>query len=95
MDIGTLFAIFRTKTQVDKQIIQFLETVIPTQDEISNADGIKVNFPLTNTPKIDTEKVYLNGQRLNRVVDYSISSNIITFISPPFSGDIIQVEYIY
>ncbi len=78
---------------------QWLDSLIGVsnnfQEVLHGADGIKINFALTKTPKVNSESLYLNGQKLSRTQDYAISTNIITFNTPPFSGDILEIEYYY
>lgn len=54
---------------------------------------VNLNFVLSNTPIAWTECVLLNWMRLKYTLDYTISSNILVFVTAPISWDIIQVDY--
>jgi len=58
-------------------------------------NGVNVNYSLAYTPTAGTVKVYLNGlrQRSGAGNDFTISTNIITFITPPIAGDVISCDY--
>lgn len=73
--MGTLYSYY--KEYATKNI----ENEVPT----GTINGINTNFTLTNTPVSGNENVYLNGMRQKNTVDYTISNNIITFISAPIA----------
>jgi hypothetical protein len=52
-------------------------------------------FVLVNSPITDSEMIHLNGQRLKKTVDYSLSTNIITLTLAPEPWDILLVDYTY
>jgi hypothetical protein len=54
-----------------------------------------VTFTLANTPNLGTEMVSYNGQLQRPTLDYTISTNTITFITAPDTGTSIYVSYIY
>jgi len=62
----------------------------------SVTDG-SADVTLTNTPRTDTQRVYLNGVRQvpGASNDYTISGNTITFTDNLSSDDIVLVDYIY
>lgn len=57
-------------------------------------NGVNTSFTLSQTPIAGSEHVYRNGQlQADGGVDYSISGTIITFVSPPLTGDALVVSY--
>lgn len=68
---------------------------ISNETPTGNINWINLNFVLANTPSTNGEKVYLNWQRLKRIDDYTISSNVISMNSPPIAGDALLVDYTY
>lgn len=52
---------------------------------------INLNFTLPQTP--DWLQLYLNGMRQKETEDFTIWSNVITFISPPLPWDILLADY--
>lgn len=66
-------------------------------NEIPNGVKNEVNtyFTLPFIPKPNSVQVYKNGVRVNPLnnIEYRVGSNIITFITPPKSTDIIIVDY--
>lgn len=56
---------------------------------------VNTTYSLTNTPLNNTEALYINWIRLKKSFDYSISSNIITFVTSPIPWDIILIDYNY
>ena len=69
----------------------FIEWEVPT----GTINWINLDFALNNTPIPLREKVFLNWMRIKKSFDYTIFTNIITFVNPPVSGDIILVDYNY
>ena len=76
-----------------------LTTVLPTEvyNEIPSGtpNSSLLNFTTANTPTSSTVTVYLNGLKQRRTTDYTVSGNIITFVSAPITGDGILVDYKY
>lgn len=60
-----------------------------------SVNGSNTAFTLANTPTPGTEHVYLNGllQEPGAGNDYTISTNTITYLTAPISGDKIRVSY--
>lgn len=60
-------------------------------------NGINANFNLANTPTAGSEEVFVNGvlQNPGSGNDYTISTNLITFLSGaiPQTGDVVVVNY--
>lgn len=58
-------------------------------------NGSNTAFTLANTPTAGSEHVYLNGllQDVGGANDYTISTNTLTFVVAPISGDKIRVSY--
>jgi hypothetical protein len=58
-------------------------------------NGSNTTFTLANTPTTGSEHVYLNGllQESGSGNDYTISTNTITMLTAPISGDKIRVSY--
>jgi hypothetical protein len=51
-------------------------------------------YALAHTPS-NGVRIYLNGIRLRENIDYTRSSNILTFISPPVPWDLLLADYNY
>jgi len=62
---------------------------IPT----GNVDGVNRIFLLHNTPYKDTEQISVNGLLLERVTDYTITGNVITFVNPVAVNSTILAKY--
>jgi hypothetical protein len=58
-------------------------------------DSSQTAFTFANSILADTERVYINGMRMNRAVDYSVSAAVITFTVAPETGDILFADYRY
>ena len=58
-------------------------------------NGSNTSFTLANTPTAGTVSVYLNGiyQEAGAGNDYTISTNTITYLTAPVTGDKIRVNY--
>lgn len=57
-------------------------------------NGSTTAFTLANTPaQASTVIVYLDGLRQKPTTDYSISTNTITFVTAPASGQTVTVDY--
>ena len=69
----------------------FIEWEIPS----GSINWVNLNFSLLNTPSANRDKIYLNWIRQKRTLDYTLSSNIITFSSAPIPWDILLADYNY
>jgi hypothetical protein len=58
-------------------------------------NGVNATFTLAATPLINTEEIYLNGllQEPGAGNDYTISTNTITMLNVPATGDRLRVNY--
>lgn len=56
-------------------------------------DGARTQFTLTASPLADSEQVYKNGILMEEVNEYTISTNVLTFITAPQNTDKIIVVY--
>lgn len=58
-------------------------------------NGSNTTYTLANTPTAGTEEVFLNGilQEPGAGNDYTISTNTITYLTAPLTGDKIRVNY--
>jgi hypothetical protein len=58
-------------------------------------NGVNATFTLANTPIVNTESVFLNGllQEPGAGNDYTISTNTITMLNVPATGDRLRVNY--
>lgn len=56
-------------------------------------NGSNVTFTLANTPTVGTVRVHLNGLRQTLTTDYSISTDTITFVTAPLTGDVLVADY--
>lgn len=62
-----------------------------------SVNGSNTSFTLANTPASGMEEVYLNGilQEPGAGNDYTISTNTITYLTAPLTGDRLRVNYMY
>lgn len=62
-----------------------------------SVNGSNTAFVLANTPASGMEQVYLNGilQEPGSGNDYTISTNTITYLTAPVTGDRLRVSYLY
>lgn len=62
-----------------------------------SVNGSNTSFTLANTPASGTEQVYLNGilQEPGAGNDYTISTNTITYLTAPATGDRLRVSYLF
>lgn len=62
-----------------------------------SVNGSNTSFTLANTPASGMEEVYLNGilQEPGAGNDYTISTNTITYLTAPLTGDRLRVSYMY
>lgn len=60
-------------------------------------NGSNTTFTLANAPASGMEEVYLNGilQEPGAGNDYTISTNTITYLTAPLTGDRLRVSYMY
>jgi len=56
-------------------------------------DGINVNFSLPGEPITNSLDLFLNGQRLTEMEDYSISGVNISMNIPPLEGSVFTYKY--
>lgn len=68
----------------------FIDNLTPT----GTINGVNGTFTVPNNPGTSLH-LYLNGQRLINLVDYTISSTTITMTTIPFPGDVLIVDYRY
>ena len=61
---------------------------------IGDINGINKDFSVDYNIEPPTSRVYLNGIRQYLTTDYTVSGNIITFVTAPEINDIIIVDYI-
>ena len=68
----------------------FEESEVPVGD----LDGVDVTYTLANTPATGTLKLYLNGIRQKAGgEDYTLATNVITWVAAPVSTDVILADY--
>lgn len=82
------------KTYVDTTAVQHADFVV-RETPAGAVNGSNDTFTLANTPIAGSEEVYLNGlqQEPGGGNDYTIAGAVITYITPPISGDKIRVSY--
>jgi len=91
---GTVDLAIATTKYVNDQITGLGTQVFGETPTVTDGSA---NVTLANTPRTNTERVYLNGLRMNRGSgnDYTISGNTITFANALQTGDVVVVDYIY
>lgn len=62
-----------------------------------SVNGSNTSFTLANIPAFGTEQVYLNGilQEPGSGNDYTISTNTLTYLTAPLTGDRLRVSYLF
>ncbi len=70
--------------------VTFVDNLTPT-GTINGSNGV---FTVPNNPGTSLH-LYLNGQRLTNLVDYTISVSTITMTTIPFPGDVLICDYHY
>ncbi len=83
-----------TKNYVDTHATaapSFVDNETPT----GTVDGVNVTFTLANVPILNSEHLFLNGIRQLKGVnkDYTITSDTVTFVAAPITGDILLADY--
>ncbi len=75
--------------------IRQLLSLVPAKEKFPITINDTLIFNLAVTPLVDSERVYLNGQWLQRgsTDDYTISGNTVTLLRPTRVGDLVSVEY--
>lgn len=68
-------------------------SIISNETPSGDLDGSDTTYTLANSPATGTLKLYLNGQRLTYTTDYTLATNVITFVVAPVSGDILRADY--
>lgn len=68
---------------------------VDKETPVGSVNGVNTTFTLANAPVAGSEHVYLNGmlQESGAGNDYTISSNTITYLAAPLTGDKIRVSY--
>lgn len=67
----------------------FIDGEVPS----GTINGINGIFTTAYLPIINSLRLFLNGQRLKKGQDYTISTSIITMTTIPFTGDTLTVDY--
>jgi len=72
------------------QVISFSDAEIP----VGTIDGVNLTFSLSVSPNPGSSlKVFLNGLRLDPIIDYSLAGSVLVMVSAPHIGDIFFVDY--
>jgi hypothetical protein len=89
--LGTTAITFTQDVSNGLTTANFVDKEIPS----GTINGVNTSFTLAFSPISGTEHVYLNGlfQESGAGNDYTLSGAIITFITPPLSGEKIRVSY--
>ena len=82
------------QTQLSNKVS--LASIVVRETPAGTIDGSNSTFTLAFTPQAGYESVYLNGvlQEPGAGNDYTISGAVITYLSPPLSGDRLRVSYV-
>lgn len=74
--------------------IAMLQHIIDDETPSGLVNGVNTDFVLANTPNPATSlKVYVNGQRMKKTEDFTLSGKTITFLTAPPTGSIILCDY--
>jgi hypothetical protein len=89
--LGTTAIVYVQDTSGGLSSSNFVDKETPS----GSINGSNTAFTLANTPTTGSEHVYLNGllQESGGGNDYTISTNTITMLTAPISGDKIRVSY--
>jgi phage-related tail fiber protein len=70
-------------------------SIVTNETPSGLVNGANTSYSLANTPVSGTERVYLNGIRLEPGAgnDYTISTATITMLTAPATGDKLRVDY--
>lgn len=68
-------------------------TFVFNETPSGTVNGSNVTFTLAATPTAGTVRVHLNGLRQILTTDYSISTDTITFVTAPLTGDVLVADY--
>lgn len=68
----------------------FINNETPTGD----INGVNTDFVLANEVESGSERIFVNGMRMQLTGDYTISSQTITFLTAPPTGSVILVDYV-
>ena len=83
------------RTATKEQVIGGENTSVYGEEPAGLVDGNNAIFTVLHAIVSGTEAVYMNGMRLTRDIDYSVSDNTVTFVSAPLSAYLIRVDYQY
>jgi hypothetical protein len=75
--------------QAPAAVPNFVDSEVPS----GTINGTNVTFTLANTPTSGSLHLYLNGVRQTPTSDYSISTNTITMVAAPNTGDVLLADY--
>ena len=79
----------------DDHVITGLPTKVFSETPSGTINGSNPTFTLLNAPITGSEQIYINGLRMKIVDDYTLSTNTITFVVAPVSGDRLMADYEY
>lgn len=64
------------------------------QTPVGLINGVNATFQIPNALVVDTEQIYVNGQRQKKPQDYNISGQVINFAFSPNVQETILIDYI-
>jgi hypothetical protein len=68
-------------------------TIVSREVPSGTKNGVNNVFTLDYTPVLGSEQVYVNGILQSNPDDYTISDNVVTFVTAPASTEIILITY--
>jgi hypothetical protein len=91
---GTVDLAISTTKYVDDTVATATQAVYGEAPTVTDGSA---DVTLANTPTLNTERIYLNGLRMNRGSgnDYTVSGATVTFASNLSAGDIVVADYLY
>lgn len=72
--------------------IQEFQTPIGT---LGTIDGTNATFTLAHLPRFGLIDVYFNGWKARQGQDYFVTGQTVTFTTPPYLGDLMEIDYWY
>lgn len=94
LDTDTILSAIE-KLQAQINSIPVLPTYIAQEIPTGTIDGTNTIFDLTHSAILNTEMVFVQGILKFRGIDYTITTNIITFITAPTIGVDVRVTYMH
>lgn len=85
---------FKLDTTTNPPTLRFVGSAFSDQETpIGAIDGVNLKYVLNLTPVAGSLYVYLNGLLQQAGPDYTLTGNIVTFVTAPNVGDSVRMSY--